>query len=686
MSPQLAIATLYKSTSHFLYQELKKILGKEVHLSCFNVEDASIQEGISSDLVLIPDHAIFEQVKEHLMGGQEILVLRRTLFQEGLNRLLELEEGTRAMLVNVTPGMALETISLIYQLGVRHIELTPVYPGREDIPSFQTAITPGERLHVPPGVHRIIDIGNRAIDISSIMDIIIKMRLNHLLESRIIAYYLEKIVPVSFGLESIMGRSYQLEGQLEMVLNLLEVGIIGVNSFGVIISFNESASRILNLSREEVLGGQAQDFFPTIPFSQVINTSRPIKERLVKVRGTDMVLTANPVFSHHVLHGALAVIKRFSDVEKKQHELRSQLINKGHVARYSFLDILCRSQEMIRCKEIAKRMAGSNATLLIIGESGTGKELFAQAIHNHSSRQQYQFVAVNCAALPESLLESELFGYEEGAFTGARKKGKPGLFELAHQGTLFLDEVGEMPLNLQARLLRVLEEREVMRVGGDRVILVDVRIIAATNTDLVERVKDGRFRRDLYYRLNTLPLRIPPLRRRREDLPVLIQGLKKEYQAEFELTEDVWDVFQRHPWEGNTRELRNYVEYFANLKQRVIQLDDLPFTMAGERENRGTSQGREENPFGILELAGEDREAVLFILSELERRYRENRRAGRRSIAKAAEETQVFLSQQEVRRICHILEKFQLVVVGRGGQGTRITPEGRLFLKKIKLG
>lgn len=683
---ELAIATLYTSTSHFLCQELRKILGKGVPIFPFSLEDGSITGGITSDLVLIPDHAIFEQVKEYLWGDQEILVLRRTLYQEGLRKLLQLEQDTRAMLVNVTPGMALETISLIYQLGVRHIELTPVYPGIESIPPLEMAITPGEVVHIPQRVKRVMDIGNRAIDISSILDIIHKMRLNHLLEKRSFTDYLEKIVPVSLGLEKIMGRSYQLEGQLQMVLNLLEVGIIGVNSLGVINSFNESASRILNLSREKVLGIKAQALFPTIPFSSVLQTGLPIKERLVKVRGTDMVLTANPVFSHHTLHGALAVIKRFRDVEKKQHELRSQLIKKGHVARYSFQDIICQSQEMIRCKEIAQRMAGSNSTILIIGESGTGKELFAQAIHNYSSRQQYQFVAVNCAALPESLLESELFGYEEGAFTGARKEGKPGLFELAHQGTLFLDEIGEMPLNLQARLLRVLEEREVMRVGGDRVILVDVRIIAATNTHLTERVKDGRFRQDLYYRLNILPLLIPPLRKRREDLPVLIQALQKEYQAHFQLTDSVWEVFMGHSWEGNIRELRNYVEYFANLKEDVIHLDDLPFTMEGRKNSPGGPSREEEIPEGFLNLNPGERGSFFFVLKELDRRFGENRRAGRRSIARAAQKNQLFLSQQEVRRIFSVLEEHQLITVGRGGQGTRITSSGRRLLQSLLSG
>lgn len=682
---RIAIATLYGSTSSFLCQELKTILGPSHPISLYNFEDGSIEGGITSDLILIPDHSIFERVKQYARGGQEILVLRRTLHREGFNRLFQLKEGTKAMLVNVTAGMALETISLIYQLGVRHIELTPVYPGIESIPALKIAITPGELEYTPKGVERVIDIGNRILDISSIMDIIVKLRLNHLLEGPSLSKYLKKMVPVSIGLEKIMGRSHQLEGQLEMVLNLLEVGIISVNSLGSIISFNESASRIFRTSKDEVLGFKAQEIFPTIPFSQVLETTQPIKERLIRVKGLDIVLTANPVFYHNTLYGALAVLKRFSDVEKKQHELRSQLINKGHVARYSFNHLFGQSDAMVRCKEIAKRMAESKSTILIMGESGTGKELFAQAIHNHSNRRDYQFVAVNCAAVPESLLESELFGYEKGAFTGARKEGKPGLFELAHKGTLFLDEIGEMPLKLQARLLRVLEEREVMRIGGDRIILVDVRIIAATNSNLKERVREGAFRQDLYYRLHILPLKIPPLRQRREDILLLIEELKKEYHTNFQLTEAVEEVFLKHSFEGNVRELRNYVEYLANLGKGVIHLEDLPFTLEEERreteEIEGESRGLLEE---ISHLSSRGTREVLFLLEELERRYSLRKRAGRRSLAEAAKRDGLYLSEQEIRSICSILEEYKLVLVGRGGQGTQITSYGRNLLKGVQ--
>ena len=224
--------------------------------------------------------------------------------------------------------------------------------------------------------------------------------------------------------------------------------------------------------------------FPQIPFEYVLKNLKPVEEKLVKLNGYDVVASVSPLIHSKNLYGAISIIRKYSDTEKKQHILRKQLIGKGHKAKYNFDDIIGESAALTKCKKIAKRMAKSNSSILITGETGTGKELFAQAIHNNSPRKNYQFVAVNCGAIPENLLESELFGYEEGAFTGAKKGGKSGLFELAHNGTLFLDEITDMSMDLQVKLLRVLEEREIIRIGGNRMIDVDVRIIAATNNDI----------------------------------------------------------------------------------------------------------------------------------------------------------------------------------------------------------
>lgn len=328
-------------------------------------------------------------------------------------------------------------------------------------------------------------------------------------------------------------------------------------------------------------------------------------------------------------------------MEKKQYKFREQIIGQGHRAKYTFEDILGKSEIIKKYKKIAKRMAASNSSILITGESGTGKELFAQAIHNSSKRKNYPFVAVNCAAITESLLESELFGYEEGAFTGARKGGKPGLFELAHRGTLFLDEIGEMPLNLQAKLLRVLQEREVMRIGGSNLIKVDVRIISVTNRNLKDMLRKGKFRKDLYYRLSVLPLNLPPLRDRRDDIIPLLNGIKNQLNVDFTLTGSAKNALINYNWNGNVRELKNYIEYFASLDIKEIDLKDLPFYK--KKLNKNIFDRDEEVIFKkFLDEIDKDIEKYIFLLEKLDRGYKDKRRMGRRSLYKIASQENIF--------------------------------------------
>lgn len=262
------------------------------------------------------------------------------------------------------------------------------------------------------------------------------------------------------------------------------------------------------------------------------------------------------------------IIHIFEDI-KKERKLANDIMSNRAV--YSFDKIVSRNKEMLKIIEFAKKVADSKSTILIMGESGTGKEVFAQSIHNYSNRKDKPFIAINSAAIPKSLIESELFGYEEGAFTGAKKSGQIGKFELANGGTIFLDEIGEMPLELQTRLLRVIEEGIVTRIGGTDNILVDVRIIAASNKNLREEVAKGRFREDLFYRLNVLPMTIIPLRKRPEDIPLLVDYFSKKIskrlnKREVKFSKEEMDILMNYSWPGNVRELENFIELTINLE------------------------------------------------------------------------------------------------------------------------
>ena len=279
--------------------------------------------------------------------------------------------------------------------------------------------------------------------------------------------------------------------------------------------------------------------------------------------------------------GTLVTFQADQAITNAESRLRDRLHNRGHLARYRFDDILGESPAIRSAIHTAKRFAHVDSNILLTGETGTGKELFVQSIHNESDRANGPFVAVNCAAIPDNLMESELFGYEGGSFTGASKTGKVGLFEAAHEGTIFLDEVSEIPLTLQSRLLRVIQEREVRRVGANRVIPINVRIISATNRDLSEMIRQGTFREDLHYRLKVLSIQLPPLRRREGDLALLMQHYLTYYARKFGkdsilMSPQAVRCAENYAWPGNIRELRNVSEQLAVLCEgSVITADDI---------------------------------------------------------------------------------------------------------------
>jgi transcriptional regulator with PAS, ATPase and Fis domain len=263
-------------------------------------------------------------------------------------------------------------------------------------------------------------------------------------------------------------------------------------------------------------------------------------------------------------------------------------------SKHHFNDLIGNSPSFLAAKKLAQRISGSDSSVLLIGESGTGKELFAHSIHNDSNRSSLPFVAINCASIPEHLLESELFGYEEGAFTGAKKGGKKGQFEIANNGTLFLDEIGDMPLSMQSKLLRVLQEKEIQRIGGQKSIPVNVRIIAATHRDLEKMVEEGKFRQDLYYRLNVIKIDIPPLRKRKDDIELISMSLLKKLEGRFyrkgiELSPEVMEKLMQHSWPGNIRELENVLERCINvLDGKTIESEHLPLYL---KDQEGKGQG-----------------------------------------------------------------------------------------------
>lgn len=366
--------------------------------------------------------------------------------------------------------------------------------------------------------------------------------------------------------------------ELRTILGFANEGIVGIDRNGIITVFNPSAEHIMGTSGQQVLGQSIEKVFPTINLTKVLRTCQPELNQVQSLKNTQIVINRIPILLNGEAVGAMATFQDVGIIQEAEEKIRKGLYQKGFIAKTSLKDIIGNSDPMLKVKREAFLYAKKDSSVLITGESGTGKELFAQSIHNAGHRSRRPFVTINCAAIPDNLLESELFGYEEGAFTGAKKGGKPGLFELAHEGTVFLDEIGEISMPLQSRLLRVLEEHEVLRIGGDRIRPVNIRVLSATNKDLWEMVEKGLFRQDLYYRLNVLELRLPALQVRKADIPLLAKKFLTE--ACPDLTEQEITLISQHPllkahnWPGNIRELKNIIERFAALYKEA-DYDDL---------------------------------------------------------------------------------------------------------------
>ena len=351
--------------------------------------------------------------------------------------------------------------------------------------------------------------------------------------------------------------------RLRTIFDYTYEGILEIGVDGTLMSFNHTACSTLGLSPSDE-GKSAAACISAGPFQELLLSARTCENVLIPYGPLKLAVSKSRLENKGHIWGYIVTFQDVTRLQQMEKSIRKQLHAHGYEAKHTFSDILGSSPQLRRVIERAKQYAGTDLDVLITGASGTGKELFAQSIHNQSARRNQPFVAINCAALHENLLESELFGYVEGAFTGAARGGKIGLFEQAHGGTIFLDEVAEISTALQCKLLRVLQEREIMRLGDNRIIPIDIRVIAATNKDLFQYVKDGRFREDLYYRLDVLRVHLPSLNERAGDVPILAQHFIDSYAAHYqpgtgamELTEDACALLEQIHWYGNIRQLKN---------------------------------------------------------------------------------------------------------------------------------
>ncbi|MDR7001879.1 sigma 54-interacting transcriptional regulator [Neobacillus niacini] len=666
----IVLITGFKETRKALHQQLAEMVSDFIDIESFSVEEG-IPRVFHSTLIVLLSNMMKEEVKGFIGDNCEVIITKRTLNYENVDQLLFLPEGTQALYVNDHPETVYESIETMRQLGLNHIEYIPYYPGKTNIQRIKLAITPGELKIIPNFVEKVINIGHRLIDITTIMSILERFRLMEEYGNHVSERYYRKIVELTKNLA-------KAHRQLHQVIDGVGDGILAIDYNGRIVVFNEILENMLKIKSKNAIGHPIDSIIDNIDLVTFILSNRQQESSIFVVNGLDMIVERLHINDQSIIVTFRNALKTI-EIERK---LRKEFVKKGYVAKYNFHDIVGISSTIQETKQIAKRLAKTDLTVLIEGESGTGKELFASAIHNASYRNSGPFLAVNFSALSDDLVESELFGYEDGAFTGAKKGGKMGLFEQANGGTIFLDEIGDISLKLQARLLRVLQEKEIMRVGGSQIIPIDVRIIAATNKDLLKMIRENVFREDLYHRLKVLFIHLPELRARRNDIELLTKHFVALSDRKVKIEQELIEELQGYPWYGNVRELKNTIDYMLAVRTgNQITKNDLPNQHYFQKPpQRKTDSGPIESipPFysGSIALDGES----LFILN-LIMNYEENGKViGRRIISEKSQEVEMKLSEAQVRHRLNSLKSRGYLQTKRGRAGINLTRKGREIL------
>lgn len=690
----IAVVTGSESTKNRIVMQLEKLLEGHAVIKGYAL-DAQQRESIVADLVVYTSRSILLECQPELGEEQPHILARRAIDSAHLDQLFVLKRGTHALLVNDSKESTDESIELLNLLGFNNVTWVPFYPElsaiekQKGIEQCHMAVTLGEKEFVPEEMLHVVDLGPRIIDLSTIVEILHHLDLLDEKSHYLSATYFATVVKMGKTIHKAMADQEKLNDKLSQVLHQINDGLLAYDKNGMIRVFSQRCELIFGLRAERVIGKSIAQAIKSDKMLQFLKEPGEVMETIIRI---DSESYAVQKFSSGVEDWIVCTLKNLNEMAVLESKRRQQLIQKGHVAKYGFEDIVYSSKVMAEAIFNAKRIAKTHLAILIFGESGTGKELFASAMHRESLVSDGPFLAVNFSALPEELVESELFGYEEGAFTGAKKGGKIGLFEQANGGTLFLDEIGDISLKIQARLLRVLQEKEIMRVGGHEIIPVNVRIIAATNKPLMTMCDKGQFREDLYYRLKRLYLKTPPLRERREDIPALVAYfLQKNDWQNRTVDPLLMESLIQGAWKGNVRELESVVEYLVAVSDDLIlSKEELPKDMVYEPLqsnyefygdlNRGINGekigGNGEKLGNSYHGLSPDLIELLGWIQELEGK---GDSIGREKLSARSQESLMPLSEDQIRTRIKKLEAIGMISVYKGRRGIELTALGREF-------
>lgn len=687
MKKNVALITVRNDMKNMYYEELSSVFSDYINIIPYSLEIDNKYHSdngmlTSADVILLTNPDSFTNIRNMVREDCKILYLDCAFLKNRIESLRSFPQNTSALICFNYFDISSQAATTIYEMGITNLNLSVYDPmDHTSDKDYDIAIVGENSSLAPERINTIVSLGRRKISSSTLLDLAIATGvLNDKLENRIFEYSRDLAIPSIF-INDIYANSSHAKTQLQTIMDSIDYSIIMLNNNFEVMNYNDNLLNMFSVSNS-ILNIKITDVPEFKSISNQIINNRDIKDLLIEIKKNKSVLLTMCKNNKRNVNSDsyIVLIKDVTDIIKLENTLKKQLAKKGHVAKYVFSDIYGDSKEIKECIHKTKIISKLDKAVLILGESGTGKELFSQSIHNASPRRNFPFVGINCAALSSNLLESELFGYEEGTFAGGLKGGKPGLFEIANNGTLFLDEIGDMPLATQAKILRVLEEKEFMRLGGSEVISINARIIAATNKDLRALIKENKFRLDLYYRLNTLMFKIPPLRKRKDD----IIGLTRLFLAKMDsprvtFSDEVKDLLINHSWEGNIRELKNCIEYMVSISGGDIKMSHLPDYITEELEDY-IKDNKDDNNISIkndaLNLLNDyEHEIVLSLIKIIA-----STGGGRRSIYQKLKKVYDDLSEYKLRKLIDLLVDNNLVHIGAGRSGMRLTKEGREFI------
>lgn len=662
---KLVIVSEGKNTGTTLIKQLNDLIGNYAYID--NILMSELQsKPVIADLIVFTSQYVWERSSLYVKFDIPNIVGKRVINHKNIKEIISIEEGKDVLFINDGYDSTMEAISQIIELGLNHIKYHPYYPGCTSYPQLEIAITAGESQLAPYKPNKLIDIKSRILDINSIHEIVTKLGIEKHFNYSLVTDYIRDIVEISRSIEESRRTSEESQQILEMIVNSLEHGIAFVNNYGKIISLNSKFEYIFGIKKKDLLEKNFEDLFTdkmiVLKENNFFTTKIENKEVSIQIREVD--------FSKKI--GYIVSVKhkeKFCESILKTNNLNYKCINRN---LHNFSDYYTVNKDVLQMLNKARKFAKTDGTILIVGENGTGKEILAQGIHMNSYRNKNAFVPINIATISSNLVESELFGYEEGTFTGAIKGGRMGIFEIADGGTIFIDEIGDTPLDVQAKLLRVLEEKRIRRVGGADELPIDVRIIAATNKNLLNLVNENRFRLDLFFRLNILPLETIPLRERPEDIEYLLKHFininlsknKIESLDEF-FDNDTISFLKSYEWKGNIRELINLVEYLVLIYDgHKIGISSLHSYMINEITKKKSI---------TLDPC------ELWILKQFDK-Y-DNITIGRTKLREIAISENKEIGEGKIRRIIKNLENLQLIR-SIDNRGSIITEEGKIVLRK----